>query len=122
MADPQSSIVKAPDYAFYRSVASADPTDETDVNHGMNCANYEHANVQVIPNAGVTPTVEIRWWSAEAGKFVSESTAITKAGPGAGVPYEFSVACYGRIMFVKVTVATGPVKIYVSGFNPIHPT
>lgn len=119
MANATSSPQKAPDYVLHRNaITTADTLPETNSKKCMNMSSYEYAHIQVVPAAGVNPNVAVLWWSEAAGKFVQEHTAITKAGVGAGVGYEFTVEPCGRKMFVAITaVSGGAVSVYVSGFN-----
>lgn len=82
---------------------------------------YQFANVQVIPSGGANPNLEIMWWSEAANQFIQEHTPLTKAGVGIDTPFEFTVECFGRNMFVAVTtLAAGKAEIYVSGFDRIN--
>jgi len=116
------SPAKAPDYVIHReNVTAVDTIANFKGGDGINMANYQYAHVQVIPKpaSDADPTVAVYWWSEAAGEFVQENPALTKAGVGANVPYEFTVECRGRKMFIAVTVlATGEVeKILVGGFE-----
>lgn len=95
----------------------------TPASRGMNMAGFEVAHIQVIPSTGITPTAEVLFWSEAANKFVSEQTAISKAGPGAGIAFEFTVAVQGRVIFVKVTGTIGAskqVEVLVAGAELDH--
>lgn len=110
----------APDYALHRVVKdAADTLPETDRKRGINMASHRRAHVQVIPTGGANPNARVLWWSEAAGKFIDEHTPITKAGTGVDTPYEFTVECRGRIMFVALdggTIGAGDViKVMVSG-------
>lgn len=110
------SINKSPEYVLYREGLTAVDSVFDKIDKGIHTSHYQTALIQVIPQAGVNPTVEIRWWSAGASAYIKEHTPIIKAGVGAGVAYEFEVPCHGRIMMVAVnTISGGSVKIYVSG-------
>lgn len=116
----QRSPKKAPEYAEHRAkVAAVDTIASVPKEHGMNMASHEWANVQVVPGAGLTPTVAVHYWSQAAGKFVVDSDTSAKAAPGAGVPFEFSVRSNGRIMFIAVTAGAGAngVDVLVSGYD-----
>jgi len=119
MTDISRSPQHAPDYALHRDVDAADGVGAiTDGMQGINMTGYEYAHIQILPAGGANPTVQVQWWSAEGGKFIQEHTAISKAGVGANTPFEFTVECRGRIMFVKVTtLAAGTCKVLVSGFG-----
>jgi len=119
MADISRSPQHAPDYALHRDVAAADGAGAiTDGAQGINMSGYEYAHIQVLSAGGGNASVQVQWWSAEAGAFVQEHTPIAKAGVGVNVPYEFTVECRGRVMFVKVTtLAAGTCKVLVSGFG-----
>ena len=111
-----SSPQKAPLYALYRNASAVDSLPETVKAHGINMVDYSSAHIQVLPAGGANPTVKVMWWSEEAGKFIDEQVALTKAGIGADAGFEFTVNCLGRIMLVAVTVlAAGTAKILVSG-------
>lgn len=118
-----NSIQVAPNYGLHReNIAVVDAGNITNKKKGINCGAYRYANIQVVPLTGAgNPTVEVLFWSEKAGKFIKAHTALTKAGIGAGVPYEFTVECNGRIMFVFVTgTLTGGVNVYVSGYELDH--
>ena len=121
-----SSTKRAPEYVLHRDVAAMDSADPYTVKaHGMNMTGYERAHIQVVPSEDVEADVEVQWWSDEAEAFIQEHAKITKASVGAGTPFEFTVDCRGRFMFVKVTDLTevegAGVKVYVSGFDRRHP-
>jgi len=110
------SIDKTPNYVLYREGLAAVDAVFDKIDKGIHTSHYQTALIQVVPTATANPTVEVRWWSAGASLFVKEHTAIVKAGIGAGIPYEFTVSCHGRIMMVAVNVlAAGSAKIYVCG-------
>lgn len=115
----ESGPQKAPDYALHRSeVTAPDVMANRERGHGINCANYSYAHIQVNPSGGANPDVAVYWWSQEAGVFVQEHTPITRSGVGADTGYEFTVDCRGRIMFVAVTaIAAGECDVRVSGFE-----
>lgn len=113
---------KAPDYVIHReNIIAAEAVTAFEKGDAINMANYHSAHIQVIPTpaSGGNPTVVVYWWSEVADKFVQENPALTKAGVGANVPYEFTVECRGRRMLVLVSVlAAGTVDaIMVSGFE-----
>jgi hypothetical protein len=112
----------APDYALHRYVAEANDTlPETVRAHGMNMHGFQNAHVQVVPDTNnPDPSIKILFWSEAAGAFIDDHSALAFAGKGAGVPYEVTVACNGRVMFVAVVggMSAGmDCRIYVSGFN-----
>lgn len=119
MAETQGSPLAAPRYARHRSeVTAADGAAIANRMLGCNTENYTHTHIQVVPSGGANPTAEVLWWSEEAGQFVSEHTAISKAGTGADTPFEFTVASQGRILFVKLTsISAGSVEVMVAGFH-----
>lgn len=109
---------QAPMYTLYRDVASNDSTPETDKKQGMNMSGYKTANIQVFPEGGGNPTIDVHFWSEEAGKFIQGTTAISKAGVGVNVPHEFSVDVNGRMIYLVVSsLSAGSVKLLVSGFE-----
>lgn len=123
MADETTSSPKlAPEYALHRVVKEANEAAPYAVREkGINMASHSHAHIQVVPEGtGCNPNVAVYWWSEKAAKFIQEHTAITKAGAGVLVPYEFTVECRGRIMLVAVEggMAAGrTARIYVAGYN-----
>jgi len=120
MADTKRSPDLAPEYALHRVVKADDSAAPTDKKLGMNMHSHEFANIQVVPSgASSNPAVEVLIWSENAGKFIKQNTALSKTGLGAGIPYEFSFSCYGRIFFAMVTGITGgeSVSVLVSGFG-----
>ncbi len=120
-----SSPVRAPNYVAHReSVAAADGIGAiTRRARGVNMAGFESAHIQVLPETDAVAGVEVLWWSETAGKFIQENTSLAKAAVGASIPYEFTVDCKGRIMFVKIATLTGgaAVSVNVSGFGRRHP-
>jgi hypothetical protein len=110
---------QSPEYSCHRIVKNAaDSLPETNTARGINMRAALRALIQVVPSGGANPTITVQWWSEEAGKFVQEHTAITKAGVGINTPYEFALDCNGRIMFVAVTsgiAAAQEVRIMVAG-------
>lgn len=116
----KTSPTMAPDYALYRETSAVDVMANVVKKHGCNASMYENAHIQIVPVAGVNPNVAIWWWSEVADAFIQEHTAITYAGVGAGVPYEFTIQPMGRIFFVQVTATTGALQIAVSGYDKKH--
>lgn len=116
--ETKRSPERAPLYALHRAVAAADSLPETVESHGINMTDYKHAHVQVVPAGGDNPTIQVLWWSEEASKFIQEHTPFGLAGVGVNSPYEFTIECRGRIMFVAVTggVGVGTTKVLVAGF------
>ena len=112
------SPTRTPSYVLYRTVAANDSLPMTDPKQGINMKGYKTANIQIIPAGGGNPTVTVLYWSEEATKFVQEHTTIAKAGVGVNTPYEFSVDCNGRILFIAISsLSAGTAKILVSGFE-----
>lgn len=123
--ETKRSPVHAPDFALHRYVAEAnDPASETVRAHGMNMQGYQNAHVQVVPDTNdPNPSIKVRFWSEAAGAFVDDHSALAFAGKGAGIPYEVTVACNGRVMFVTIVsgMAAGKVcRVYVAGFNEVR--
>lgn len=117
---PQS-IKKSPSYSLHRETTAVDSAFDV-YDYGINTSHYEKANIQVVPSGGANPNVEVLWWSDEASKFIQEHTQIAKSGVGANTPFEFTVDCHSRIMFVSITaIAAGSVKVFVSGAVSNHP-
>lgn len=118
-----NSTQKAPEYAIHRNaIAAPDTIANIKMAQGVNMSGYTNANIQVVPSGGANPNVAVYWWSETANKFIQEHTPITKAGIGVDTPYEFTVNCYGRIMFVAVAViAAGIASVAISGFNREFP-
>ncbi len=121
MVETQSSIVKAPDYILYRQTIDKDTGDITDKRLGLNCSNYQYANIQIVPNGTSNPTINILFWSEALGMFVEANPEVSRSGAGPGIGYEFSFECYGRIIFAYVVAGIGGCDIYASGFNLRHP-
>jgi len=115
----ESGPKKAPEYAHHRSgVTTPDVIATTPQTQGINCSNYQHAHIQVVPSGGANPNVAVYWWSEDGGVWVQEHTPITRSGVGVDTPYEFTVECRGRIMLVAVTaIAAGECDVYVAGFE-----
>lgn len=114
-----SSPASAPTFTKHRLVkVNPDAGDITKQSRGMNMHGFKVAHVKVIPSAGITPTVTILFWSETAGKFIQEQTSIVKAGPGAGLAFEFSFEVQGRVIFAFVTGTIGvgkQVEVEVAG-------
>lgn len=106
-----------PDFAPHREVTAPDssPVTVTDKALGMNMAGAPRAVIQVVPETGDSPSIEVLFWSEEAGKFVRAHTALAFAGVGASVPYVVQIQADGQVLFVAVTagIATG-CKIFVA--------
>jgi hypothetical protein len=123
MVDLASSPQRAPAYAHVRQVKeAADTLPETNRAHGVNAAEYRHVHIQVCPSTLANPALAILVWSEKLGKFVATNAATTKAGAGAGVPYEFTFDPMGRIFFIAVTGGIAPgdtVDILVSGYDAV---
>lgn len=121
---PNNSAQIAPEYSLHRTVSAVDnlvSAPVTDVHKGINMGGYGKAHIQVVPHTADNPTAEVFVWSGEAGKFISLNPAIAKTGLGNGVPYEFTVECMGRIMYVALTAnVTNPAKVFVSGYEMQH--
>lgn len=122
MAETKRSPELAPEYALHRVVTTDDDPDAPPTNKalGMNMHSHEFANIQVIPHGETTnPAVSVLFWSEAAGKFINQNSALTKAGAGAAVPYEFSFSVYGRVIFVEVTgiAVNETCDVYVGGFG-----
>lgn len=108
--DPQlqgNSPQTAPKFTLHRSGRTAIDSAASAVrSHGMNMSGFEEAIIRVVPTTSTgdpAPNVEAMFWSEEAGKFVSEATALAATAPAAKTPYDFRVRCQGRIMWVKLT-------------------
>lgn len=109
----------APNYTEYRTgIAAADTLATFAEANGCNASGYDAVHVQVVPSGGANPTVQVVWWSEAAGKFVQEHVALTKAGVGADLPFEFTVSPKGRKLAVIVsTIAAGACDIHLAGFG-----
>jgi len=120
---PGNSPQVAPNYGHHRdNVSVADVLANVKREHGINMGAYRLANVQVVPKTGAgNPTVNVYFWSEAAQAFVRAFTALAFTAVGAGVAWETSINCNGRIMFVELTgILTGGVDVYVSGFEMDH--
>jgi hypothetical protein len=125
MPDTTGSPASTPEYARHRDGVSAveNPitTPVTDSRRGMNMRGFLRANIQVIPSGGANPSVEVYFWSDEAGKFIRGHTTLARAGVGADVPYEFSIDVNSRIIFVAVTaIVAGAANVMVGGSELDH--
>lgn len=120
--ETQGNPYSAPRYARHRTaLTAADAAIITNRMVGCNCEGYTHAHIQVIPTSGANPTVEVLWWSEVAGRFIEDHTLATYGAKGANVPFELTVECRGRIMFVRAdAIAAGTVEVMVSGFNALR--
>jgi hypothetical protein len=112
---------RAPLRALHRLLvgASNDPAAITNVKQGMNMKGYSKCVIQVVPSGGANPALEVLFWSEELGKFISEAPANTKTAAGVDTPQEYSVDCFGRIIFVRVTAGHSAgahtTRVFVSG-------
>lgn len=129
------SVQIAPGYALHREVAATDGAGPyTNKKQGINLGHYQTAHVQVVPintpeakdatalGTG-NPGVEVLFWNELLERWVKTNPVTTVTGAGGGVPYEFDVACGGRMMMVAVpgaVVAGEGVAIYVSGYDLDH--
>lgn len=113
-----SKISSAPDFNTHRTNVAAADSAVTDLRRGINCKGFDKLHVQVMPRDGANPSVEVLFWHDGAGQFISEYTALTKAGKGADTPYSFTVDVQGRHAFVAVTtIAAGSVDIDIAGWR-----
>lgn len=112
----------APDYALYRQgVAAADAGPYSVKEHGINMGDYRFANIQALPAVGANPTLRVLFWSDRLGQFIRSNPDLTVTGAGAGIAYEYTVECRGRIMLVELTgTLTGGVDVLVSGYSIDH--
>jgi len=121
MSEQAWAIQLAPRYVLHRLVEDAVDSAPFDRKvDGMQMADHRFVNIQVLPSTLADPSIEVLFWSEEAGKFVSAHTPITFAGIGAGDPYEVSVEVHGRLIFVAVTagvVAGDTVKVMTGGYG-----
>ena len=118
-----SSIQLAPGYGHHRqNITVADSLPESDAAHGVNCADHRYAMVQVVPKTGAgNPTATVLFWSEEKGEFIAPHSALSYAGKGVGVAYEFDVDVKGRIMFIALSgTMTGGIDVFVSGYGLNH--
>ena len=114
----KTSPTLAPKYALHRKdVSAVDVMSEQTIRDGCNAGMYENTHIQVLPESGVNPDVEIWFWSPTGEKYIKPSPVIARTGLGAGIAYEFSIKAQGRIFFVQVAATTGNVDIAVSGFD-----
>ena len=104
MTTAQTTPKSAPDFALHRTVTAVDSGVQTVKGLGMNMAGAKKAIVQVLPNAGDSPTVEVLFWSEEGSKFIKAHTPLVFAGVGDGVAYTFTVEVDSQIMLVSPTV------------------
>jgi hypothetical protein len=111
----------APDYSLYReAVAAADSGPYSTKEHGINMGDYRFANIQVLPAGTATPTIRVMFWSDKLGQFIRANPDLTVTG-ALGIPFEYTVECRGRIMFVELTgTLTGGVDVLVSGYSIDH--
>lgn len=124
-ANTTQSPENAPKYAHHREgVSAVDVLANYTKKHGMAMDTYEWAHIQVRPQGGADPSVRVYWWSEAATAWVVDKDLPVVAGEGADTPYEFTVPCRGRRMFVAVTaIAAGTADVHVAGFRTnIQPT
>ena len=120
---PDNSPKIAPDYGHHRkAVEVADVLANVVRAHGINMGGYRAANIQIAPVTGAgNPTVNVYFWSEGKGLFVQQHTPLLFAAVGAGLGWEATVECNGRIMFVGLTgTLTGGVDVHVSGYELDH--
>jgi hypothetical protein len=96
---------------YRKGVAANDTLPVTDERLGLNCGNYESVHINVLPSGGANPNVAVLYWSPQAGAFIAENPALTRAGIGADTPYTFTVLPKGRAIFVAVTGGLGGGKV-----------
>jgi len=123
----------SPNYQLYRVISAADSGPFTNKGDGINLAEHRLANIQVVPiddtvieGAGIgasDPDVEVYFWNDTLGQYIQANPDISRAGIGAGVPYEFDVEVKGRYMFVALSSAPAggeAVAIFVAGYDTAH--
>jgi len=114
----------APEYVLHRHLeGAADGASEIIMQHGINMAGFEWANIQVVPSAMASPVVQVLFWSEEAAKYIVDHTEIEFLAKGDGVAWEASIDARGRKIFVKVVsgVPAGQeCKIFVAGYRNRH--
>lgn len=77
---------------------------------------YGKALIQVVPAGTANPTINVHYWSEGADRFVKTNDVPDIANYGMGEPFEFTIDCHGRLMYIEVTdTVAGGVDIYVSG-------
>lgn len=111
----------SPIFTEHRDVTAIDTGAITTRGWGMVMAGFEKAIIRVLPTATADITIDIMFWSDEAGvagQFVAANPAIQRVGAGAGVPYDYVVDVYGKTIFVYITgtIGTGT-KVQVAGFG-----
>lgn len=122
MANEKRHPETAPRYSLHRTLVGANDVaaNLTKKPDGVNCQGRRFLHVQVIPDAGAgecNPTAEVKFWSEERGLFISQHTALSFAGLGVGIAYEFTVEVHSRVAIVSITagmVASKKVQIFVS--------
>jgi len=106
-------LTMSPDFQLYRTVTdAADSLPETDIDKGLNTADYEDLIIEVVPT-GCDPTIEVLFWSESASAFIKEHTAMSYAGIGSGVAFQVRVNSFGRKLFVAVTGTIGAGDVIV---------
>jgi hypothetical protein len=119
MANPNTSIEKAPGFSLYRNVTVDDGLPLIDPLLALNTVELDDLTIQVIPQTNSNPVVSILFWSQEATKFVAaHGSGYTFSAKGAGIPWVATVKTYGLKVIVAVTggMSSGETcKILVSG-------
>lgn len=111
----------APTYGLHRLVEDApDTPPQATKTAGINMAGYEWAHIQVVPQEGTeTPDIQVQFWSEEAAAYIDPLDLLKFEHPSvAGTPYEVTVQCAGRWMYVLVTAgvaAAEAVRVFVAG-------
>lgn len=114
-----SAPQRVPNFTEHRSVSGAiDSGDITTRGWGMVMSEFKTAVIRVVPGTTANITVEARFWSEDAGKFISANPALQQAGAGAGIPFDYTVEVNGKILFVYVTGTIGNgAKIQIAGVD-----
>lgn len=118
------SIKHAPEYVAHREGLTAPDAapPQTNKTLGMATDGYLAAHIQVLPSGGANPSVQVQVWSEALGQFITPvDTDFAQTGAGADTPYEFTIFCRSRRIWVRATaLAAGSVDIYVAGTELDH--
>ena len=111
------SVPQTPETKLIKEVTADESTPPTTKNAGVNLAGYDVGVIQVIPEAGVTPTIEVLSWSTALQTFIPVEPAAQYEGPSAGQAFEVTFSPYGRAVWVRCTNVGAGVAIWMGCYS-----
>lgn len=113
------STTAAPDFFLYRQITAADSGPFADINAGVNCGHYRFLNVAIA--SASASAIEVMFWNPAAGEFVSSDPVLIKDGnAGADVNYNFTLECFGQIVFLAGTTVAAALEMRTACYSLDH--